>query len=140
MPLTSCWNSVQSSRRTAASLPRPKMAVHMSSNVSSFMDGITATVPRPRHSASRWRQTSSSMLATYLLTASTLRNWTIMALTRRCSSPTTSLIVRRPTIRAKDSGVLAVTEALAKMNLLAAEPTRKAVGQPKRESRNTGPY
>jgi hypothetical protein len=63
-----------------------------------------------------------------------------MALTRRCSSPTTSLIVRRPTIRAKDSGVLAVTPALVKMNLLAEVPTRKAVGQPKRRSRDTGPY
>ncbi|RCV29334.1 hypothetical protein SETIT_6G004700v2 [Setaria italica] len=143
MPLTSCWNSVHSSRRTAASLPRPNMAVHMTSKVSSFIDGITVTAPRQHHSASRWRRTSPSMPATYLLTASTLRNCAIVALTRRCSSPTTSRIVRRPTIRARDSGVLAVlavTAALAKMNLLAAGPTRKAVRQPKRDRRDTGPY
>ncbi|KAK8450366.1 hypothetical protein SEVIR_6G015066v4 [Setaria viridis] len=56
MPLTSCWNSTDSSRQTASSAPlaSPKMEVHMTSNVSDFMDGITATVPRPRHSTSRW--------------------------------------------------------------------------------------
>ncbi|OQU82733.1 hypothetical protein SORBI_3005G013901 [Sorghum bicolor] len=146
MPCTSCWNSADSSRRTAAasfsfSFPTsPKRTVLMTSKVSVFIDGITATLPRPRgQCASRWRRTSASMLATCLLTASSLRNCIIMALTRACSSPTTSRTVRRPTMRLKASLFMVVSAGLVKTNLLAEGPTRKAVRYRKRDSRDTGP-
>ena len=91
----------------------------MTSKVSVFIDGITATLPRPRQCASRWRRTSASMPATCLLTASSLRNCNIMALTRACSPPTTSRTVRRPTMRLKASLFMVVSAGLVKTNLLA---------------------
>ncbi|TVT96704.1 hypothetical protein EJB05_58061, partial [Eragrostis curvula] len=141
IPLASCWNSAESSRRAAASLsPSPNRTVLMTSKVSAFIDGITATAARPRHRASRWRRTSASMAPTCRLTASGLRNCSIMARTRAWSSPATSRTVRRPTMRLKASLLAVVRAALVKRNLLPAGPTRNAVGRRKKDSCDTGPY
>ncbi|KAM3385283.1 hypothetical protein ACQJBY_009292 [Aegilops geniculata] len=121
-------------------LSRPKSSAEMMSNVSRFISGSTVTVARPAQFSSRWRRTSPSILPTYILSMSGLRNSRRAPRTRRWSAPWRSRMLFSPSMRCTDRGCRVESALLKNMNLLAAGPARSTVGVPNSDSFDTGPY
>ncbi|KAM3223822.1 hypothetical protein ACQJBY_057289 [Aegilops geniculata] len=139
MPFIMCAKSLASASLTAP-FSRPKSSAEMMSNVSRFISGSTVTVPRPAQFSSTWRRTSASILPTYILSMSGLRNSSRAPRTRRWSAPRRSRMLFSPSIRCTDRGCLVESALLKNRNLLAAGPARSTVGVPNSDSFDTGPY
>jgi hypothetical protein len=119
---------------------RPNSSVAMMSNASCFISGSTVTVARLRHSASRWRVTSSSIVATYRRSESGLRNFIIAPRRRRWSSPSSSRTLRQPRISVMHRGCFGASALLPSTSLFAAGPVTNTVRAPNSDRFDTAPY